>query len=113
MLARISAVFLIGLTRIAIAADASGDFPAFPSDPSEATSPSESVATYGVDTPIKTLAANPTASAIVDANIPGLLEDGNYSFFKSMSLKTVTSVSHGQISRNTLETVGAQLKLIR
>jgi len=112
MLGRFSAVLLIGLTRFAIAADNSDDFPAFPLDSGASTAPALSDSHYGVDTPIQTLAANPTTAAIVEANIPGLLEDSNYPFFKGMSLKTVTSLSHGQISSDTLQTIAVQLKSV-
>jgi hypothetical protein len=112
MLGRFSVVLLIGLTRVAIAADTSGDFPSFPSDQSNSTAPASSVLSYGVNTPIQTLAANPATAAIVKANIPGLLEDDNFPFFKGMSLKTVASLSHGQISSDTLHTIAAQLKSV-
>jgi hypothetical protein len=112
MLGRFSAVLLIALTRVAIAADNSEDFPTFPLDHSASIVPAGSDLSYGVDTPIQTLAANPAAAAIVEANIPGLLEDSNYPFFKGMSLKTVTSLSHGQISSDTLQTIAAQLKSV-
>jgi hypothetical protein len=65
-----------------------------------------------LDTPIQTLAANPVTAAIVEANIPGLLENNNYFFFKGMSLKTVASLSHGQISSETLQTTSSQLKSV-
>ena len=110
MLARLAAVLLISLTCTAMAADAADDFPAFPFDPGSATASGAAALCYTLDTPIQTLATDPAANAIVDANIPGLLEDGNYFLFKGMSLKTVASLSHGQISTDALQTIAGQLK---
>ena len=47
------------------------------------------------------------ASAIA---IPG--KDDNYFLFKGMSLKTVASLSHGQISTDALQTIAGQLKFV-
>ena len=74
MLTRFSVLLLVGLTEAAVAADATGDASDFPADSVAATAP-VSVLDYGVDTPIESLAANPAAAAIVEANIPGLLEN--------------------------------------
>jgi hypothetical protein len=62
------------------------------------------------DTPIERLAGNPGAVAILDSNLPGLLEDSNYAMFKSMSLKTVASLSGGRIPADTVKDVDTQLK---
>ena len=111
MLRRLCVVLLVGLTRAAVAADQAGDFPDFPAN-LEASPASVSVLGYGLDTHIQTLATNPATAAILDANIPGLLEDPNYDFFKGMSLKTVASLSRGQITGATLQTIAAQLKSV-
>jgi hypothetical protein len=112
VLGRFSAVLLIGLTSSAFAADASDDDRDFPAAPGALAMPEAPVLNYDLNTPIQTLALNPATAAIVNANIPGLLEDDNYSMFKSMSLKTVASLSNGRISGETLQTIAGQLKSV-
>jgi hypothetical protein len=110
MIGRFVAVFLISLGHAAIAADADADIPAFPS-PSPAEPPAAATG-YNLDTPIQTLATNPATAAVVDQNIPGLLEDENYSLFKRMSLKVVASLSGGRISTQTLQAIAVELKSV-
>ena len=97
MLGRLSAVLIISFAQGAFAASA--DFPNFPSDGSGACR--SGAPGYNLDTPIQTLAANAAAARIVEANIPGLLEDGRCDFFKGMSLKTVASLRRAARSRKT------------
>jgi hypothetical protein len=64
---------------------------------------------FTLDTPIEQLAANSSATAVLNKDIPGLLEDNSYSIFKSMSLRQVGALSNGQISSQTLSQAEADL----
>ena len=112
MLGRISAVFLIGLTEAAFAANSASDIPDFPSAPEAPAVLAAPGLGYDLNTSIQTLAANSATARIVEANIPGLLEDSNYPMFKGMSLKTVASLSDGRISPDTLQAIDGQLKSV-
>ena len=112
MLGRFSAILLIGMTGAGCAGGTPGDSADFPSTPFASTPTAASAGEYDLDSPIATLAANPTTAAVVDANIPGLLEDDNYPIFKRMSLKTVASLSGGRISTATLQTIAVQLRSV-
>lgn len=111
MLGRFSWMLLICFTHAAVAADASGDLSDFPADQTASIAPT-TIQNYSLDTPIEILAANPAAAAILNANIPGLLEDDSYFLFKDMSLENVASLSHGQITSDTLQTIATQLKSV-
>ena len=112
MFSRFAAILLLGFAGPAFAGDASSDVPDFPSAPGASAMPAAVMLCYDLNTPIQTLALNPATAAIVDANIPGLLEDSNYSLFKGMSLKAVASLSNGQISAKMLQTTADALKLV-
>ena len=112
---RLAAIVLLGLVTgvpgvWAASTTGNDDFPL----PPDASATSDAVAPeyqpLSVNMPIEKLAANPGAVAILDSNLPGLLEDANYAMFKSMSLKTVASLSGGRIPADTVNDVDAQLK---
>ena len=110
MFGRFFAILLVGMTGAGCAGRPSSDIAEFPSDPFSSTPAAATVGEYDLDSPIAALAANPTTAAVVDANIPGLLEDDNYPIFQRMSLNTVASLSGGRISTGTLQTIGRALK---
>jgi hypothetical protein len=68
---------------------------------------------YTLYTPIEVIAAEPGGAAVLDKNLPGLLEDPNYSAFKRMNLKTLASLSRGQIDQQSLAQTEADLEALR
>jgi len=112
MLARLSIAVLLSLPCAACAESAPDELPDLSAPPGEATAPAAPLQGYNLDTPIQLLASNPVTSAILDENLPGLLEDSNYPFFKGMSLKMVASLSRGQITAPMLETIAEKLKSV-
>ncbi len=112
---RLTAIVLLGLVSavpLAWGAGATGnnDFPLPPDVPAAFDAPAADAQGLSADTPIERLAANPAAATILDSSLPGLLEDSNYPMFKSMSLKTVASLSGGRIPADTVKDVDTQLK---
>jgi hypothetical protein len=85
----------------ATAAFAQDDKPA----PAAATS-------YGEDTPLETLAADPAAKAVINKDLPGLLTDAQYPMFKRMSLKTLQEASGGDLSKEDVEKTVADLQTL-
>jgi len=67
---------------------------------------------FTLDTPIEQLAANSEAASVLRKDIPGLLEDGSYPMFKSMSLRLVGALSRGELSSQTLSQTEADLRTI-
>jgi hypothetical protein len=67
---------------------------------------------YTENTPVEKIAADPDAAAVVKKDLPGLLEDSNYSIFKTMSLKQLQSASGGELSRNDVEKCVADLQAL-
>lgn len=70
---------------------------------------SQTSAGYSLDTPIKTIAADPQAAAVINKDIPGLLSNPNYELFKGMNLKVLASFSGGRLSKETLARTQADL----
>lgn len=66
--------------------------------------------TYGLDTPIATLVADPRAKAILDKVLPGLTTHPLYAFFKNMSLIELQPLAGGLITEERLTTVEAALR---
>ena len=111
---RFAAIVLLGLvtgvpTGWAASATGNNDFPLPPDAPaaSDLQAPDTQLS---ADTAIEKLAANPGAVAILNSNLPGLLEDPNYPMFKSMCLKTIAALSGGRIPAETVKDVDTQLK---
>lgn len=71
-----------------------------------------STVSYGQDTPLETLAADPAAVAILNKDLPGLLSDAQYPIFKSMSLKTLQAASGGDLSKDDLNKTIADLQAL-
>jgi hypothetical protein len=69
-------------------------------------------ASYGQDTPLETLAADPAAVAVLNKDLPGLLSDAQYPMFKQMSLKTLQQASGGDLSREDLNKTVADLQAL-
>lgn len=71
-----------------------------------------SPASYGQDTPLETLAADPAAVAILNKDLPGLLSDAQYPVFKTMSLKTLQAASGGDLSKDDVNKTVADLQAL-
>jgi hypothetical protein len=69
-------------------------------------------ASYGQDTPLETLAADPAAVAILNKDLPGLLSDAQYPIFKSMSLKSLQQASGGDLSKDDVNKTVADLQAL-
>jgi hypothetical protein len=69
-------------------------------------------ASYGQDTPLETLAADPAAVAILNKDLPGLLSDAQYPMFKQMSLKTLQAASGGDLSKDDVNKTVADLQAL-
>jgi len=69
-------------------------------------------ASYGQDTPLETLAADPAAVAILNKDLPGLLSDAQYPMFKRMSLKTLQEASGGDLSKDDVNKTIADLQAL-
>jgi hypothetical protein len=81
--------------------------------PAPAPAAPVTAAKFSLDTPIETLAADPAAKAVLDANFPGLTTHQAYDMFKAMSLKQVAPMSGGQISDESLAKTGVGLAAIK
>jgi hypothetical protein len=67
---------------------------------------------YGQDTPLETLAADPAAVAVLNKDLPGLLSDAQYPIFKRMSLKTLQEASGGDLSKDDVNKTVADLQAL-
>jgi hypothetical protein len=81
------------------ATPASAPVPASASVPA----PAASSQPYTEDTPVEKIAADPAAKAILNQDIPGMLDDIRYPMFKSMSLKQMSKASDGDLSQETVD----------
>lgn len=70
-------------------------------------------AKFTVDTPIETLAADPKANAVLDADFPKMTKHPMYEQFKGMSLKQVQPMSGGKITEAQIAKASADLAAIK
>jgi hypothetical protein len=64
------------------------------------------------ETPIEKIAADPQGAAVLNKDIPGLLTDKSYDFFKSMNLKQIQRLSDGDLSDDMVHQAEADLKAL-
>ena len=64
---------------------------------------------YTLETPIEIIAADPLGAAVLKKDIPRLLVNRNYELFKSMSLRSIASLSGGELTDQTLTQIKADL----
>jgi hypothetical protein len=74
--------------------------------------PTPDVQPYTQDTPVEKIAADPAAKAILDKDIPGMLDDIRYPMFKSMSLKQMSKASDGDLSQETVDKTVSDLQAL-
>jgi hypothetical protein len=77
--------------------------------PAPATMPSEP---FTRETPIEKIAADPQGAAVLNKDIPGLLTDKSYDFFKSMNLRQIQRLSDGDLSDDMVQQAEADLKAL-
>ena len=70
---------------------------------------SPQAAGLSIDVPIASIAAEPDGRAVLEKDMPGLLERPEFPPFKSMSLKALAGVAHGRNSTAKLNEVEADL----
>jgi len=73
-----------------------------PAAAAPAGAPAAATAKFTLDTPIETIAADPTAKAVLDANVPGTTTHPSYDMFKAMSLRQVAPMSQGVLTDEML-----------
>lgn len=83
--------------------------PAAPDAAAPAALPSEP---FTRETPIEKIAADPGGAAVLNKDIPGLLTDKSYDFFKSMNLKQIQRLSDGDLSDDMVRQAEADLKAL-
>ena len=76
------------------------------------TAPVAAQAAYDADTPVEKIAANPDAAAVLNRDLPGLLNDSSYNLFKTMSLSQLQKASDGELSQADVEKTVADLQAI-
>jgi hypothetical protein len=64
------------------------------------------------ETPIEKIAADPQGAAVLNKDIPGLLTDKSYDFFKSMNLKQIQRLSDGDLTDDAVRQAEADLKAL-
>ncbi|SRR5258706_14818720 len=69
-------------------------------------------APYDRDTPLETLAADPAAAAVLNKDLPGLLNDAQFPMFKRMSLKSLQEASGGDLSKDDVNKTVADLQTL-
>lgn len=77
-----------------------------------AATPAPSSPAYTHDTPVEKIAADPAAAAVLNKDLPGLLNDTQYSLFKSMSLKQLQAASGGDLSEEDVDKAVADLQVL-
>ena len=65
---------------------------------------------FNGDTPIETIAADPTGKAVLEKDLPHLLTHPAYEQFKSMSLRQLEPMSGGALTDEKIAKVEADLK---
>ena len=77
--------------------------------PGGGPSPTQTSTALTLNTPVERIAADPGGAAVLNKDIPGLLNDPNYPMFKGMNLKTLASLSSGRLDGQTLAETQADL----
>ena len=81
--------------------------------PALASSNVTPVLLLSIDTPIVQVAADPAGRAILERDLPGLLERPEYAMFKTMSLKKLAGLSGGKLTDTKLAKVQSDLAAVR
>jgi hypothetical protein len=97
---------LLAIPQLGCAPVQSTDIVPFPGSEPPIPKPS---AGYTLETPIEVIVANPRGEAVINKDIPNLLSNPNYGTFKGMSLKTLATLSRGELTDEKLAVVQADL----
>ncbi len=79
-----------------------------PSDAPLATRAS-APASFSVQTPIDKIAADERGKAVLDRDVPGVMNNPHYMLFSCMSLSQLASLSGGKLSQSKLNQVNSDL----
>jgi hypothetical protein len=90
------------------------DIVAFPEDAGAARKTTESAGQnfYTLETPLKIIAADPAAAAVVDKDVPGLLSDPHYPMIEGMGLRDIAALSGGELNPQMLAQAEADLRSV-
>jgi len=69
----------------------------------------ESKQGYSVNTPLEVLAADPRANAILQRDVPGVMNNPKFLIFDDMSLAQIAIMSNGKMHKSKLREVQADL----
>jgi hypothetical protein len=72
----------------------------------------QAIPAFSRNTPVEKIAADPAAAAVLNKDLPGLLSDGQYPFFKSMSLEQLQAASGGDLSQQDVNRTVADLQAL-
>jgi len=65
---------------------------------------------FSLNTPVEKIAASPDGKAVLNRDMPGLLNNPSYILFSDMSLSQLASLSGGRLTKTTLNQVEADLE---
>lgn len=77
--------------------------------PAAASAAPSAAAKFSLDTPIEALAADEAAKAVLQADLPGLLEIPQYEMIKGLSLTQLQPYSGGKLTDELLAKTAADL----
>ena len=103
---------IVALTAAPLAAQ-TAPAPAAPAVAVPAAPAAEGTAKFTLDTPIETIASDPAAKAVLDADLANITAHPMYDQFKGMSLNQVAPMSQGALSDAALAKVKADLAEIK
>ena len=71
--------------------------------------PASAAASFSVQTPIDRIAADQRGKAVLDRDVPGVMNNPHYELFSCMSLSQLASLSGGRLPQSKLNQVNADL----
>ena len=105
---------IVALTAVPLAAQtAPAPAPAAPVVTVPAPPAATGTAKFTLDTPIETIAADPAAKAVLDADLQNITGHPMYDQFKGMSLNQVQPMSQGALTDAALAKVKTDLAAIK
>ncbi|WP_296615798.1 hypothetical protein [Sphingomonas sp.] len=78
-----------------------------------AAAPATASAKFTLDTPIQDIVADTQGKAVLDKNLPGLVDLPQYEMFKGLSLKQVQPYSNGKLTDELLAKTATDLAAIK
>lgn len=106
-------IVLAALACVVPAAAFAQTAPAAPAQTPPGVAAPTAAAKLSLDTPIETLVADAEASAVLEANLPGIANHPAYDQFKAMSLRQVQPFSEGQLTDEAMKKIEAGLAALK